>query len=112
MGKKKIKYEEHTRIIVPKTTDVIGIVTQMLGNDRLRCKLPDGKEMIARIRGKMRKRVWIRLGDVVLISPWDFEPEKGDIFYRYNRDQIRELKRLGIKVYEVAERKNPSIGNN
>lgn len=98
--------------MLPKTTDVVGTVIQMLGNDRLLVKLPDGKQMIARIRGKMRKRIWIRQGDVVLVSPWDFEPDKGDIFYRYTREQVRELKKLGIRVYEDAERKNPNFGNN
>jgi translation initiation factor 1A len=112
MGRKKIRNEEYTRMILPKTTDVVGTVVQMLGNDRLLVRLPDGKQMIARIRGKMRKRVWIRQGDVVLVSPWDFEPEKGDIFYRYTRDQVKELKKLGFKVYELGEGKKTSIGNN
>jgi translation initiation factor 1A len=112
MGKGKIKYEEYTRMMLPKGTDKVGTVEQMLGNDRLLLRFPDGKQMIGRIRGKMRKRVWIRQGDIVLVSPWDFEPDKGDIFYRYTRDQVRELKKLGIQIYEVAERKNPSIGNN
>jgi translation initiation factor 1A len=113
MGKKKIRNEENTtRMILPKTTDLVGTVEQMLGNDRLLVRFPDGKQMIARIRGKMRKRVWIRQGDVVLVSPWDFEPDKGDIFYRYTRDQVRELKKLGIRVYELGEGKKTSIGNN
>ena len=98
MGRKKIRSEEYTRIILPKTTDVVGTVEQMLGNDRLLVRLPDGKQMIARIRGTMRKRIWIRKGDIVLVSPWDFEPDKGDVFYRYTKDQVRELKKLGIKV--------------
>jgi translation initiation factor 1A len=105
MGKNKTKYEPYIRMILPKTTDKVGTVEKMLGNDRLLVRFPDGKQMIARIRGKMRKRVWIREGDVVLVSPWDFEPDKGDIFYRYTRDQVRELKKLGIQVYEKCREK-------
>jgi translation initiation factor 1A len=101
MGRKKIRNEEYTRIILPKTTDLVGTVEKMLGNDRLLVRLPDGRQMIARIRGKMRKRVWIKVKDIVLVSPWDFEPDKGDIFYRYTKDQVRELKKLGIRIYEM-----------
>jgi translation initiation factor 1A len=98
MGKNKIRHEEYTRIVIPQGTDKIGTVEKMLGSDRLLIRCTDGKQMIGRIRGKMRKRVWIRQGDIVLISPWDFEPDKGDIFYRYTRDQVKVLKDKGFKV--------------
>lgn len=98
MGKNKIRHEEYTRMVLPKNTDVIGTIEKMLGSDRVLVRLPDGKQMMARIRGKMRKRVWMRQGDVVLVSPWDFEPEKGDIFYRYTKDQVRELRNQGFKI--------------
>ena len=98
MGKNKIRNEEYQQIVLPQGTDLIGTVEKMLGNDRILLRLSNGKQMIGRIRGKMRKRVWIRDGDVVLVSPWDFEQGKGDIFYRYTKDQVRQLKNMGIKV--------------
>lgn len=96
MGKKKIRHEEYSTMILPKGTDVVATVEQMLGSDRILVRLPNGKQMVARIIGKMRKRVWIRQGDVVLVSPWDFESDKGDIFYRYTKDQVKQLKNMGI----------------
>jgi translation initiation factor 1A len=98
MGKNKIRHEGYTPIILPKGTDTVATVEQMLGSDRILVRLPNGKQMIARIIGKMRKRIWIRQGDVVLVSPWDFDSGKGDIFYRYTKDQIKQLKNMGIKV--------------
>ncbi|GAB7093828.1 hypothetical protein JCM30237_09800 [Halolamina litorea] len=65
----------------------------MLGANRIKVRCADGQERTARIPGRMRKRDWIREGDLVLISPWDWQEEKADVEYRYdNRDaeQLRE----------------------
>lgn len=39
----------------------------------------------------MRKKTWIKEGDVVLAAPWDFQPNKADIVYRYMNDEIKKL---------------------
>lgn len=82
----------------PTGNDLIATVEKMLGNDRMALRLANGKAMTGRIIGKMRRRVWIREGDVVLVSPWEFESDKGDVFYRYTRDQVKALKSKGYKV--------------
>jgi translation initiation factor 1A len=41
----------------------------------------------------MQKRIWIREDDVVLVEPWDWQDEKADITWRYEKgeaDQLRE----------------------
>jgi translation initiation factor 1A len=44
----------------------------------------------------MKKRRWVREGDVVLVSPWDFQSaEKGDIIFRYTRNQASLLRDQG-----------------
>ncbi|MFP3951235.1 MAG: translation initiation factor eIF-1A [Candidatus Bathyarchaeia archaeon] len=95
MGKKKILSEgNHRNIVYPSENDVIGIVKKMLGYDRAQVKCQDGFTRICRIRGKMKKRNWIREGDVVLVSPWEFQSEeRGEIFWRYTNSQVDELKR-------------------
>ena len=61
---------------------------KMLGAERIMVKCQDGKERLCRIRGKLKRRVWIREGDIVLVSPWDFQQEtRGDIFWRYRKNQ-------------------------
>jgi translation initiation factor 1A len=47
----------------------------------------------------MKRRAWIRHGDVVLVSPWDFQFEKrGDIIWRYKKNQIPLLKMKGYFI--------------
>jgi translation initiation factor 1A len=54
----------------------------------------DGKERLCRISGKLKRRVWIREGDVVLISPWDFQRDtRGDIVWRYTKSQAEWLRK-------------------
>ena len=97
MGKKKIISEKDLKsMILPSTNDVVGIVQKMLGNDMVVVKCSDGRVRMCRIRGKMKKRIWIREGDAVLVSPWDFDFEKkGDIFWRYTKNQMDMLREKG-----------------
>lgn len=79
--------------------EVYGYVKKLLGDSRVLAACSDGAEHVCRIRGKMRKRVYIKVGDVVLIAMRDdTSGEKGDIFHKYNADEIRILKREGELV--------------
>ncbi|MGA2767947.1 MAG: translation initiation factor eIF-1A [Candidatus Bathyarchaeia archaeon] len=97
MGKKKVLSEgELNQLMVPSANDILGVAIKLLGFDRVLVKCQDGKERLCRIRGKMKRRVWIREGDVVLVSPWDFQTDKrGDIFWRYTRAQAEMLRKKG-----------------
>lgn len=97
MGKKKIISEEEIKdMVIPTANDVLGIATKLLGFDRVLVKCQDGHERLCRIRGKMKRRVWIRQGDIVLVSPWDFQSDKrGDVIWRYKRNQVEWLRKKG-----------------
>jgi len=97
LGKKKVLSEEEIKdMVLPVANDVLGIATKLLGFDRVLVKCQDGNERLCRIRGKMKRRVWIREGDVVLVSPWDFQSDKrGDIFWRYTKSQADLLRKNG-----------------
>jgi len=44
----------------------------------------------------MKRRAWVRRGDIVLVSPWDFQfEERGDIIWRYKRNQVGWLREKG-----------------
>jgi len=98
LGKKKVLSEEALKkLVLPAPGDVVGIAQKMLGYDRILVKCQDGHERLCRIRGKMKRRVWIREGDIVLVSPWDFQRDKkGDIFWRYTRAQAYMLRKKGL----------------
>jgi translation initiation factor 1A len=96
LGKRKVKREDYNTIKLPAGNDVIGIAKKMLGFDRILVSCQDGYERLSRIRGKMKRRMWIRVGDIVLVSPWDVQPnERGDIIWRYTRNQADVLRRKG-----------------
>jgi translation initiation factor 1A len=93
LGRQKVRNDGYEQIVFPTKDDVLGIAVKMLGADRIMVKCQDGKERLCRIRGKLKRRVWIREGDVVLVSPWDFEADtRGDIFFRYRQNQVSVLR--------------------
>ncbi|HVP17100.1 MAG TPA: translation initiation factor eIF-1A [candidate division Zixibacteria bacterium] len=97
MGKKKVLSEgELNQLVVPSANDILGVAIKLLGYDRILVKCQDGNERLCRIRGKMKRRVWIREGDVVLVSPWDFQSDKrGDLIWRYTKAQAEMLRKKG-----------------
>src|SRR2546430_1845525 len=63
--------------------------------DRVLVECADGVTRVCRMRGKMKRRVWIKMGDTVLVAPWDFQQERGDIMFRYTQGQVESLRRSG-----------------
>ncbi len=88
--------QQEFRIRKPKEGEVFALVVQMLGVNKIKATTPDGKDILVRIPGKLKKRVWVREGDVIIIKPWDFEPTKADLVWRYMGNQIDNLKRKGL----------------
>ena len=70
-------------------------VVKMLGNGRCECFCFDGITRLGHIRGKMRKKVWITAGDIILVAKRDFQDEKVDIVHKYTADEARNLKQYG-----------------
>ena len=97
LGKKKVKSEEELKkMMLPEGSDVLGVAEKMLGYERVLVRCQDVYDRLCRIRGKMKRRAWVRRGDVVLVSPWDFQFEKrGDIIWRYKRNQVGWLRAKG-----------------
>ena len=86
-----------TRVRTPnkKDREVLGTVISMLGASRVVVRCFDGVTRMCRIRGKMKKRVWVREGDVVIVVPWEIQDEKGDVTWRYTGPQVSWLERKG-----------------
>ena len=68
---------------------------RMLGNGRCEAYCFDGKTRLAHIRGKMRKKVWVSTGDVILLGLRDFQDEKADVILKYLPEEARSLKQYG-----------------
>ena len=80
----------------------------MLGNGRLEAYCFDGTKRLCHIRGKMRKKVWVNVDDIVLVGLRDFQDDKADVILKYNSDEARLLKSYGelpdtAKIHDGAE---------
>ncbi len=97
MGKRKVISEVGIdELHVPEENEVFGYAEKLLGYDRIVVRCQDGATRLCRIRGKMKRKVWIRLNDVVLVAPWDFQTDKrGDIVWRYKNNQADWLRSKG-----------------
>jgi translation initiation factor 1A len=92
----KEEEETFTRVRLPRKGEVLGVVIGMMGASRMLVDCLDGKERLCRIPGKIKRFVWVRDGDVVLVKPWTVEPDKkADLVWRYTRLQADWLKREG-----------------
>ena len=89
--------DEPVRIKTPRQGEIFGVVESMLGTNKLRVRCQDNKIRLCRIPGKLRKLLWMREGDIVLVKPWDIQGEtRGDIITRYTQTQVSLLKRKGL----------------
>ena len=85
------------RVRLPQGKEVLGIVKQRLGASRMRVLCLDGKERICRIPGRLRRGLWVRENDVVIVEPWGIGGDKsGDVIYKYRgKAEVNFLKRKG-----------------
>lgn len=87
---------EPVRVRMPRGKELFGEIDEILGASRFKVTCKDRKTRICRIPGKFRKRINVRVGDIVLVQPWDIEgDEKGDIVWIYNKTQMSWLRNRG-----------------
>eukprot|EP00766_Chilomastix_caulleryi_P006848 gnl/Chilomastix_caulleri/976.p1 GENE.gnl/Chilomastix_caulleri/976~~gnl/Chilomastix_caulleri/976.p1 ORF type:complete len:149 (+),score=38.92 gnl/Chilomastix_caulleri/976:108-554(+) len=80
-------------LIFAEDEQTYGVITKPFGNSRVEVKCYDSVTRACKIAGKLRKRVWMGVGDLVLVSIRDFEPEKGDVILKYTDDEAKLLKK-------------------
>jgi len=90
--------EEVGRLPLPRRNrgEVFGIASQLLGAARIRVMCEDNVSRMGRITGKMKKKMWIREGDLLILRPWGFQEGKTDILFRYSRTQAQYLSRRNL----------------
>ncbi|MDP6548050.1 MAG: translation initiation factor eIF-1A [Candidatus Woesearchaeota archaeon] len=97
--------QEIGRIKLPRGDQTLGILEQRLGASRVRVRCLDGKTRICRIPGRLKRRLWVRENDILIVQPWEFSgDEKGDILYKYTPTQVIFLKNKGyLKKIEESD---------
>lgn len=103
MGKRKVLSEEELKeLVLPAEGELLGRVVKLLGSDHILVRCTDGKSRMGRIRGKLKRRIWVREGDVVLVAPWEFKSdERADVLWRYTVAQVDWLKANGYLPPEL-----------
>jgi translation initiation factor 1A len=85
-----------SRVRMPRSNELIGIIIRRLGGNKMEIKATDGKTRNCRVPGRYKRRLWLRPKDIILIVPWDLDNAKADIIYKYNSSEVNQLKRRGI----------------
>ena len=94
------------RVKLPRGNQVLGVLEQRVGGSRNKVRCLDGKTRICRIPGRLKRRLWVRESDIVLIEPWEYGGDKkGDVIFKYKPIQVKYLKEKGFlaKLDEMEE---------
>ncbi len=103
---KAIESEEQegvVRVRLPRRGELLGLVAQRLGGNRMDVKTTDGKTRNCRVPGRFKRRFWLRPGDAVIIIPWPDDDSKGDIVFQYSKGAVYQLKKRGL-LSSIEER--------
>ena len=84
-----------------RINEMFALADQILGGRRVSVLCEDGETRLARIPGKMRRRQWVREGDLIIVWPWDFQDSKADVKHRYTKTQAMYLSRKGVLPDDV-----------
>ncbi|MEA3414203.1 MAG: translation initiation factor eIF-1A [Nanoarchaeota archaeon] len=88
---------------LPRGREVIGIVDQRYGGNKMKVKCVDGKERIGRVPGRLKRYLWLRPEDAIILEPWELDDTKADILLKYKPNQVAWLKREGYLKTEDEE---------
>ncbi|KAF6006177.1 Translation initiation factor 1A [Brettanomyces bruxellensis] len=88
-------YSQKRELVLKEEDQEYAQITKMLGNGRVEATCFDGKKRIAHIRGKLRKKVWMQQGDIILVALRDFQDNQCDVVHKYNSDEARTLVSMG-----------------
>ena len=99
---KNIQQGEKRDLVYKEDGQEYGQIMRLLGNGRVEVNCFDGQKRICTIRGRMRNRVWINAGDIILVSLREFGDEKADVIHKYYPEEAYELQDLGEIPENIA----------
>jgi translation initiation factor 1A len=91
-----------TRAPLPKKGEIMGVIEQRLGGNRMMVNCLDNKKRNCRVPGRLRRKLWLRPNDVVIVQPWESDDAKGDLLFKYRPNQIVWLKNQGYLKTEKS----------
>ena len=96
--------EANLRVTLPYKPkgEMFAVAETFQGGSRLQLICEDGERRMGRIPGKLRRRMWVRENDLLIVVPWSFQDSKADVKFRYTPTQTSNLKRRG-KIPEILD---------
>ena len=91
------------RVKLPRGKETIGIIEQRLGGNRMSVNCTDKITRNCRVPGRLKRALWLRPGDIVIVQPWEFDNSKGDILFKYTLTAIQWLKNKGYLEKDFTE---------
>jgi len=91
------------RARLPKDKEVIGIIEQRYGGNKMKVNCLDGKTRNCRVPGRLKRALWLRPEDVVIVEPWELDDTRGDIIFKYKKNQIAWLRKNNYLETEATE---------
>ena len=92
-----------TRAPLPRKGEVFGIIEQRFGGNKMLVNCSDGKMRNCRVPGRLKRKLWLRPKDVVIVQLWELDQNKGDIILKYKTNQVEWLKRNNYLKLEESE---------
>ena len=95
--------QKPTRVRLPRGKEILGTIEQRYGGNKMMVNCLDGKSRNCRVPGRLKRALWLRPGDVVIIEPWEFDENRGDVLFKYRKNQVEWLKKNGHLKTEKSE---------
>lgn len=111
-GKGSASQKDKTLLVasaVDERSAEYAFVREVSGQGHYRVVCNDGKERLGVLRGSMRRRVWVRRNDVILVTKRDYQDDKADIVHKYGGDEVLRLISMGemspalVRMYNSFE---------
>lgn len=106
----KNENEEKRELVFKEHGQEYAQVLRMLGNGRLEAQCVDGVKRLCHIRGKMRKKVWVNTGDIILLGLREYQDEKADVIQKFMADEARSLKAYGELPESIRVNETDTFG--
>jgi translation initiation factor 1A len=108
-GKGNNSEQKEKELIIKEEGQEYATVVKMSGDGRLEGKCFDGTTRVCIIRGKMKKKVWVAQGDIILVGLRDYQDSKADVIHKYSPTDARKLKAMGELPSDVEINSNEKL---
>jgi translation initiation factor 1A len=110
--KNKNFIKESKELFFKEDGELYGIITKVFGNSRMEVFCDDLETRICTIKGSMKKRVWMKHLDYVLISLREFSNNQvGDIIHKYDKHEVIKLYNYKELSDEMKKKETYSLNN-